>query len=384
MSVIKKRIGIVGGGQLGKMMILEAKRLGFYIVTLDPDPYCPSHSISDEHVVAGFSDMESYYKLAEKVDVITYEFEHINTEALGVLENDGHIIYPSVTSLKTIQNKYLQKSALKESGVPVPKFGTVASAEDIRRFGKKEHFGYPLMLKTTTGGYDGKGNALINDEFEVDSAFSQLGGGIKELMVEEFVPFDMEISVIACRGIDGIRVIYPVAENIHANSILDTTIVPARISKISMEKANEIADRVMEVFEGVGTFCIELFVEKTGIVSVNEVAPRPHNSGHYTIEGCFVNQFENHIRGITGLPFGCVDLISPTVMVNLLGQSDGTATLLGLEDAYCLPNVRVHFYGKSESKIDRKMGHFTVTDKTIDGAIEKARKIRQTVRVVGE
>ena len=384
MSVIKKRIGIVGGGQLGKMMILEAKRLGFYVVTLDPDPYCPSHSISDEHVIAGFSDMGSYYKLADKVDVITYEFEHINAEALGLLENAGHIIYPSVASLKTIQNKYLQKSALNESGVHVPKFGKVSSAEDIRRYGEKERFGYPLMLKTTTGGYDGKGNALINGESEVDSAFSQLGGGKKELMVEEFVPFDMEISVIACRGIDGMRVIYPVAENIHANSILDTTIVPARISETSMGKAKDIADRVMEVFEGVGTFCIELFVDNNENVSVNEVAPRPHNSGHYTIEGCFVNQFENHIRGITGLPFGCVDLISPTVMVNLLGQSDGAASLLGLEDAYCEPNVRVHFYGKSESKTDRKMGHFTVTDKTIDGAIEKARKIRQVVRVVGE
>jgi len=384
MSVLRKRIGIIGGGQLGKMMILEAKRLGFYVVVLDPAADCPAHSISDKLIVAGFDGHSGYFELAEQVDVVTYEFEHINTEALEILEKEGHVVYPSVASLKTIQNKYSQKQVLSMRGIPVPRFAGVSGADAIRELGKKERFGYPLMLKTATGGYDGKGNALIRSEAEVESAYRQLGGGAKELMAEEFIDFDREISIVACRGIDGTRVIYPVAENMHTNSILSTTIVPARISRAAMEKAASIADRVMEVFEGVGTFCIELFVARDGGIYVNEVAPRPHNSGHYTIEGCFADQFENHIRAIVGLPFGSVDLISPAVMVNLLGESSGAARLVGLEQAYLDPNVRVHFYGKSESKVGRKMGHFTVMDKTVEGALEKAERVKRLVRVVAE
>ena len=384
MDIIKKKIGVIGGGQLGKMMILEAKRLGFYVTILDPAEDCPAHSISDKHIVAGFDDHQGYFELAKHVDVITYEFEHINVEALEILENEGHLIYPSVASLKTIQNKYSQKNVLNRHGILVPQFAEVFGVEQIREFGEKERFGYPMMLKTTTGGYDGKGNALIRNEAEIETAYAQLGNGTKQLMLEKFVAFDKEISIIACRGIDGARAIYPVAENIHKNSILDTTIVPARISESAIDKATAIADKVMEVFEGVGTFCIELFVAKDGEIYVNEVAPRPHNSGHYTIEGCFANQFENHIRGVVGLPFGNVSLISPTVMVNLLGESDGTAKLMGLEEAYLDPNVHVHFYGKNESKVARKMGHFTVVDETIDDAIKRAQKIQDIVRVIGE
>jgi len=375
---MNKRIGIIGGGQLGKMMILEAKRLGLYVVTLDPAADCPSHSISDELIIASFDDREKIFELAKKVDVITYEYEHINVKALEILESEGHAIYPSVKSLKTIQNKYSQNKALAESGIPVPKFALVCGPEDFGRFG------FPAMLKTTTGGYDGKGNALIRDESEVESAYKQLGGGAKELMVEEFCDFEREISIIACRGIDGTRAIYPIGENIHSNSILDTTIVPARISDAAARKAAAIADRVMEVFEGVGTFGIELFLAKNGEVLVNEVAPRPHNSGHYTIEGCTANQFENHIRAITGLPFGSVSLISPTVMVNLLGESDGAAKLEGLHEAYLDPNIHVHLYGKPESKTARKMGHFTVVDDTVEGAIARAQKAQKILHVVGE
>ena len=384
MSIIEKRIGIVGGGQLGKMMILEAKRLGFYTVILDPAADCPAHSISDRQVVAGFGDQCGYFELAKQVDVITYEFEHINAQALEVLEKQGHVIYPSVDSLKTIQNKYSQKKVLESHGILVPRFAKICSFDDIREYGKAENFGYPLMIKTTTGGYDGKGNALIRNESEVEAAYSQLGGGANELMLEAFVDFEKEISIIACRGIDGTRVVYPVAENTHRDSILDVTTVPAKVGPAAIEKATSIADRVMEVFEGVGTFCVEMFVAKNGDVYVNEVAPRPHNSGHYTIEACFANQFENHIRGIVGLPFGSTDLIHPAVMVNLLGESDGKTKVEGLEQAYLDPWVHVHLYGKNESKVGRKMGHFTVVDKTIDGAVERARKIKQAVRVIGE
>ena len=382
MRVLSKKIGIIGGGQLGKMMILEAKRLGFYIVILDPARKCPSHSISDEHIVAAFDDEEAIRELAKKVDVITYEFEHINAAALEKLEREGHVVYPSVTSLKVIQDKYAQKKLLEENQIPVPTFEKVCTIEDIYHIGNT--FSYPMMLKTTKGGYDGKGNFLIRTQDEVERAYVELGNGTQELMVESFIPFQKEISIIACRTIDGQRQIYPVAENIHKDSILDTTIVPARISEESMQTAQEIADHVMKIFDGVGTFCIEMFVVDDEIY-VNEVAPRPHNSGHYTIEGTRCNQFENHIRAITGLAPGNVDFISPVVMKNLLGEeTDGVATVLGVEEAYAQDaNLKVHIYGKEESKVARKMGHLTVVGEEVESALERAERAKEVVRVVG-
>ena len=382
-DTIRKRIGIVGGGQLGKMMILEAKRLGFYVTTLDPTRDCPSHSISDEHIVADFGDSQAYIELAGKSDVITYEFEHINAEVLDDLARKGHTIYPSVASLKVIQNKYTQNLRLQENGVPVPRFALVDSVAAIKELDAGQSFGYPMMLKTTLGGYDGKGNALIRREEDAEEAFRFLGGGEREVMAEEFIDFEKEISIVACRGIDGSRVVYPVAENSHKNSILDVTIVPARVPGQVVGEATRIAERVMEAFEGVGAFCVEMFAAAGCGIYVNEVAPRPHNSGHYTIEGCFANQFENHIRAITGLPFGNVGLRQPCVMVNLLGESDGSSRLTGLKEAYADPNIHVHFYGKTESKTGRKMGHLTAVGSTVESALARAEQARETVRVVG-
>ena len=385
MDIIKKKIGIAGGGQLGKMMILEAKRLGFYVAVLDPSEDCPAHSVCDLLIVGDLNDPKGYYELSKHVDVITYEWENINASTLEKLENEGHVIYPSVKTLKTIQNKKLQKTALSENKIPVPRFSPVTCIGEIQEYGKSENFGYPLMLKTTTGGYDGKGNALIKNAGETDKAYKQLGSGQKELMVEEYIDFTKEISILVCRGIDGKRVIYPAAENTHINSILDTTVVPADIDSAISEKVTDIANKVMTVFDGVGTFCVEMFVTGSGEIFVNEVAPRPHNSGHYTIEGCFADQFENHIRAITGLSFGDTDMAVPAVvMVNLLGESDGDARLLGLEDAYLDPNVRVHYYGKSRSKKGRKMGHYTVVGKTVDDTLRRARDLKEILHIIGD
>jgi len=370
MSIINKRIGIVGGGQLGKMMILEAKRLGFYVAVLDPAHDCPASSVCDEVIVAKFTDESAYFRLAEKVDVITYEFEHINTAALEKIEKDGTPVYPSVRSLKTIQNKYLQKCKLRDSGIAVSRLSKEYTAD----------LGSPQMFKAALGSYDGKGNWVIRSVHDVP--------GNVDGFFEEFVDFKLEISVIACRGIDGTVVTYPVAENIHKNSILDMTVVPARISFDTEMDAEELAKEVMKVFKGVGTFCVEMFVDKKGKVSVNEVAPRPHNSGHYTIEGTFANQFENHIRAIAGLPLGCTEIDKSAVMVNLLGESDGKAQLVGLEQAYKIdPLLHVHMYGKSESKIGRKMGHFTVVSDDIEDTkdiIKRAEKIKSVVKVLGK
>ncbi|MCL2195531.1 MAG: 5-(carboxyamino)imidazole ribonucleotide synthase [Oscillospiraceae bacterium] len=380
MNLFAKKLGIVGGGQLGKMMILEAKRLGLWVAVLDPSPVCCAASICDELIVAPLGDKAAYLSLASRVDVVTYEWENISAAGLEQLNKP---VYPSVASLKIIQSKLLQKQTLREGGVPVPEFCAAHSLEDIAQAG--EQFGYPLVLKTLGGGYDGKGVAVAQDEHDAPNAYAKLGGGVLPLMAEAFVPYVCEISVIATRGIDGDRVIYPVAENHHENSILDTTIVPARISPAVEMRARDIADRVMEILQGVGTCCVEMFVTADGGVLVNEVAPRPHNSGHYTIEGCLCNQFENHVRAVCGLPLGDVSLRQPTVMVNLLMQSAGCAQLLGVEEAYRAdPSVKVHFYGKPESKVGRKVGHITAIGDSVEDAIARAERARKIVRVTGK
>ena len=366
------RIGIIGGGQLGKMMILDAKRLDTYFVILDPTPKCPADSIADEHIVADFDDVRAFHELADKVDVITYEFEHINAQALQELEAEGHKVYPSSETLLHIQNKYDQKMWLRQNDLPVPDFKKVETPEDIREAGKI--FGYPMMLKTCTGGYDGKGNAPVDTEADVERAFEALGSGKLPLMVEAFCPFEKDVSILVCRSVNGDVKVFPVAENVHKDSILDETTVPANISETSTEKAMDIARRAVHAFNAYGMLCIELFVTADGEVLVNELAPRPHNSGHYTIEGCVTSQYENHIRGILGLPLGSAELIRPTVMKNIIGQySVDKAEVKGLEEAYAIGEVKVHIYGKEKVSKGRKMGHITVTDTTVESALEKAR-----------
>ena len=366
------RIGIIGGGQLGKMMILDGKRLDTYFVILDPTPKCPADSIADEHIVAEFDDVKAFHELASKVDVVTYEFEHINAQALKELEEEGHKVYPSSQTLLYIQNKYTQKEWLRKHDLPVPDYRKIETADDIREVAKE--FGYPMMLKGCTGGYDGKGNALIEDEASVESGFESLGAGKIPLMVERFCPFEKEVSILVCRSINGDVKVYPVAENLHKNSILDETKVPADISDSCTEKAMDIARRAVKAFDAYGMLCIELFVTADGQVLVNELAPRPHNSGHYTIEGCVTSQYENHVRGILGLPLGSTELLRPTVMKNIIGQASADPAIVkGLDEAYAIGEVKVHIYGKQTVSKGRKMGHITVTDETVEKALEKAR-----------
>ena len=273
MENIHKKIGIIGGGQLGKMMIQEAKKMGFYVAVLDPTPKCPAHTLVDEHIVANFDDKQAIRSLAEKTDVLTYEFEHIDADILQKLEKEGKKVYPTAKSLKVIQNKYTQKKLILEHGLPTPAFCVVSSERDIANAAEK--FGYPIMLKTCTGGYDGKGNFLLRSKEEIPKAYAELGKGKLNLMAEKFFPFTVEISVLACRGIKGEIKVYPVAENIHKDSILSETRVPANIPKQVIPKAMELAKKVMEVFQGVGMFCVEMFVDKEENIAVNEVAPRP-------------------------------------------------------------------------------------------------------------
>lgn len=382
MTNIAKKIGIIGGGQLGRMMILAAKHMGFTFIVLDPTPNCPAGNVADEQIVADFEDEAAIRRLADACDVVTYEFEHINADALKRLEAEGKAVYPTAKSLALIQNKLTQKTVLQRHGLAVPKFMPVTALADIEA--AAEELGLPMLLKACTGGYDGKGNFLLHDTKEIPLGFAALGGGSLPLMAEAFFPFTMEISVLACRGVHGEIVVYPVAENIHRDNILDETHVPARISQKTTEDAMELARRVMEVFQGVGMFCVEMFVGPDGRVAVNEVAPRPHNSGHYTIEACVTSQFMNHIRAVSGLPLGDASLLSPCVMRNLLGEGQsGPAQVLGADDALSVPGVSLHIYGKAVSKPKRKMGHLTALASTAAEAEARAAKAFEVLHIQG-
>ncbi|MFQ9984692.1 MAG: 5-(carboxyamino)imidazole ribonucleotide synthase [Lachnospiraceae bacterium] len=367
-----KKIGIVGGGQLGKMMILDGKRLDHYFVILDPTEHCPAHSIADEHIVADFDNVEAILEMASRVDVVTYEFEHISVEALRLLESKGKKVYPTSYTLSHIQNKLEQKLWLMQHHIPVPRFAGVESFEQM--CGLLEETGYPMILKTCTGGYDGKGNAVIRHRGDERKAYDALGAGQLPLMLEEWIPFQKEVSILACRSISGDISVFPVAENRHRNSILDETTVPADISEETNREAFAVAKACVEAVDAYGMLCIELFVTKEGHVLVNELAPRPHNSGHYTIEGCYTSQYEQHVRAILGMPLGNAELIRPTAMKNLIGEKNGLASLEGLELAYRYPNVKVHVYGKERVAVGRKMGHITATADTIEEALSQVRR----------
>ncbi|MEI3163261.1 MAG: 5-(carboxyamino)imidazole ribonucleotide synthase [Lachnospirales bacterium] len=378
---LDKKIGIIGGGQLGQMMLLEAKKMGFYAVVLDPTPDCPCHSICDEHIIADFDDEKAFQLLAEKTDVITYEFEHINAKALERLEDKGYKIYPTAASLEVIQDKLTQKEAMAKAGLPVPDFMIIESLDDMTKAGNE--YGYPYMLKARTGGYDGKGNAVVKSADTIEKAYNELGGGKIKLMAEKMINFKMETSILACRSLNGDIAVYPVGDNKHIDSILHETSVPANIPDKASKLAMEVASKVMEIFDGIGMFCVEMFVTNDNDILVNEVAPRPHNSGHYTIEGCVTSQFENHIRAVVGLPLGDTGLISPTVMINLLGEAgyNGNTVVEGLDKALALKGVSVHIYGKAQTKPKRKMGHITVTANSVSKAKEIAEKAFEYIKI---
>jgi 5-(carboxyamino)imidazole ribonucleotide synthase len=374
------RIAIVGGGQLGKMMTVAAKQLGFHVTVLDPTPESPAAQVADRQIVAAFTDGEAICSLAADAEVITYEFEHIDSSSLLALEEEGHFVFPTARVLRVIQNKLTQKEALAGAGIPVPSFLPVADTGEAREAAAR--LGFPLLLKACRGGYDGKGNALVQNAGELAEQFESLGGC--EILAEEFIYFSQEVSVIVARGRFGEIKSYPLSENVHADNILRQSVVPARVSPAVESRAREVAESVMELFSGVGVFCVEMFVTAKGEVLVNEVAPRPHNSGHYTIEACVTSQFEQHIRAITGLPLGDTTLVQPAVMVNLLGEKGyhGPAVLEGTSAALSLPGVHLHFYGKNITSPQRKMGHITVTASNQAQALDVAAKAGQALRVI--
>lgn len=369
-----KTIGILGGGQLGRMLAMEAKRTGYYVITLDPTPKCPAGLFADKEIVAAYDDVKAAESLAKDSDVLTYEFENINVEMVRNLEKAGYKIFPGSHVLEISQDRILEKTFFRKNGIPVCDFLKVVTIKDLEKADKE--VGYPAVLKTCRFGYDGKGQIVIKNKKQALRAYEQLKG--QDLIWEKFVDFEKEISVICVRNLESDVVIYPIPENIHKENILDISIVPARISKKTEKMAKEIALAVASRLKVVGTFCVELFVLKNGEVVDNEIAPRPHNSGHYTMDGCIVSQFENQMRAVCNLPLGSTDLLSPVVMVNILGSDKGN-DLLGVEKLFEDSNVKLHLYQKKESKLKRKMGHFTVLGKTAEEALRKAIKIRKSI-----
>lgn len=372
-------IGIIGGGQLGKMISQEAKKMNFRVIILDPTPECPAASVSDEQIVADFKDIVAIKNLAEKSDIITYEIELANTDVLKELQKNGCIVNPSPHTLSIIQNKFVQKTHLKNNNLPVVDFVKIGSIEDMYAVGGE--FGFPFILKASCDAYDGRGNIVIHNAEEIPIAFAKFEE--RDMYAEKFLDFEKEISVMVARNPSGDIECFPVVENIHMDNILVMTIAPARIPEKLQEVAKELAIKTMRVLDGGGIFGIEMFVTKNDIILINEIAPRPHNSGHYSIEACNISQFEQHLRAVADLPLGKVSLLSPAVMINILGDKTGSAKITGIQDVLKMSNVSLHIYGKKVSKPQRKMGHITVLDKDIYNAMEKAKKARSALNVCG-
>lgn len=364
-------IGIIGGGQLGRMITLEAKRMGYHVIVLDPKPHSPAGQVSDEQMIAEYDDFESLLNLANKTHVITYEFEHIDVTALKRLEAYGYPIYPSSHTLQIIQDKFIQKSFLKKIGVPVPEFKRTEDLNQLRE--TSDAWNEKVVLKTCKEGYDGKGSFVINRFEMTESAFEPLKN--KALMMEQFIPFEKEVSLIIARNHKGIEC-FPIAENIHQDGILIKTKVPANVSTSLSCEIREVGMRIVEALDDYGIFCIEFFIDQNGHLLVNEVAPRPHNSGHYSIEGCVTSQYEQLVRILTGMPLGSTRLRQPCVMFNILGHEyvNGSYTLEGVETVMAIEDCHLHVYGKQDTQHLKKIGHVTACSELIEDAEAKAYK----------
>jgi 5-(carboxyamino)imidazole ribonucleotide synthase len=362
-------IGILGGGQLGRMIALEAREMGYSIVTLDPTENCPCAHVADEQVTAQFNSIEGAQELAAKSDVITYEFENISSDIAHHLESESFL--PQGYNLLYItQNRLREKQAIQDAGGMVAPYVPVQTEKDLEE--GLFSFGKPSVLKTAEGGYDGKGQIVIKDNETLLEAKKMISSASTEWILEKFVRFEKEISVIVARNGRGEVKSFPASENIHRENILHLSIVPARINQEIEEKAIKMANQLAESFQLIGLLAIEMFLLEDGTIYINEMAPRPHNSGHYTQEGCLTSQFEQHVRAVCNLPLGDVSLLQPTVMVNILGEHlKPVLNQLPTLD----PSFKLHLYGKKEAIAKRKMGHLNVVARNVEEAMKKINEL---------
>lgn len=375
-----KILGIIGGGQLGMMLTEAAKKMPEHIskvIVLDPNENCSASLVGAEQIVADFKDKDSIINLANQVDIITYEIESGDSDVLKSVENKAEI-NPSPETLKTIQDKFLQKTFLQNHNIPVPEFIKVDDIEEVKEGLKK--FGYPALLKARRDAYDGKGNFKIDSENEIQTAYDYFKG--QKLMLEKFVPFKMEVSVIASRNTKGEIKTYPLVENIHEKNILRETIAPSRTSNEVSEKAEKIASNTMDVLKGAGVFGIEMFVTQDDEIVINEIAPRVHNSGHHTLQSSKTSQFEQHLRAILGLDLGSTELLHNTIMYNILGNLDFQGEYKKIEISE--KNIFLKMYEKKISKPLRKLGHLNIVGfekQSIDELLTQLEKTKSIVEV---
>lgn len=392
-------IGVLGGGQLGRMMALAGSNLGYRFIALDPTTAAPCGQVA-EQIVAAYSDKEAAKLLAKRSDVITYEFENVDAEVAALLAEQSYVPQGS-RLLYTTQHRLREKKAVEAAGVRVAPYAEIGSEDELRAAIAK--LGLPSVLKTATGGYDGKGQWVIRSEAEIAAAYAELSKAGTELVLEQFISFEKELSVIAARSPRGEIKTFPVAENIHVDNILHVSIVPARIAESIQRDAERLAARIAESMGAVGLLAVEMFLTKDGELFVNELAPRPHNSGHYTMEACNASQFEQHVRAICNLPLGDPSLRTPVVMVNILGEHIDKVELAMTtgqwhremsnsedQNGRKQPDERlapgrqtefavipkVHLYGKSGSAPKRKMGHINLLCEEVSDGLDWIKKTK--------
>ena len=377
------RIGIVGGGQLAKMTALPAMELGCEVVILEKTENTPASSLAAEMLYGDWDDSANLLKLAEKVDVVSLENEFVDANSLKKLEEAGHHLYPGSATIGMVQDKLIQKQALSNVDIPVTPFAAVSSKEEIEQ--QAEELGWPLVLKARRNGYDGKGNATLKSAADIDDAWNKLDGDKRELYVEGFCKFTGELAVMVTRRADGEIVNYPVVESVQKDHICHIVRAPARIDEELAEKAIEMARKAVTTIDGVGSIGVEMFLTEDKQIILNEMAPRVHNSGHYTIEACECSQFENHVRAILGMPLGSTKMVSPAaVMINMLGEEQGTGYPVGIDEALKVSGAHIHVYGKATTNIGRKMGHITALGETIEDAEYIANSAAKCIRFGAE
>lgn len=353
---------MIGGGQLGKMMAVSAKQMGYKVAVVDPVKDSPCGQVADIEITASYNDLEAIRKLADISDIITYEFENIDYDALHWLK--GHAYLPQGSELLLItQNRETEKKAIQSAGCEVAPYSIVKTKDELKE--AVQSLGLPAVLKTCRGGYDGKGQFVIKEASQIEEASALLEQGT--CILESWVSFKMELSVIVVRSVNGEISTFPAAENIHHNNILFQSIVPARVEEGIQEKAAELAVKLADELNLVGPLAVEMFLTDDGALLVNELAPRPHNSGHYTLDLCETSQFEQHIRAVCGLPLGKTELLKPGMMVNLLGDE----VKIPEEEPEHLREAKLYVYGKHEIKKGRKMGHITFMKQPEDEWIQE-------------
>jgi 5-(carboxyamino)imidazole ribonucleotide synthase len=370
-------LGVLGGGQLGRMFTMAALTMGYRVVVLDPDPDSPAGRIASEHLCADYRDPAALAHMGRTCAAVTLEFENVHADSLRLLENHT-VVRPSAQAVAIVQDRAREKTFLAENGFPTAPFGLVPEPSAISAAARAT--GFPALLKVSRFGYDGKGQARVDSLEEAVAAHAAMGN--EPCVLEAFLPLRAELSVVLARDGEGRTVCYPVAENQHRNGILDISMAPARIGVEVEARAREMAVAIAERLGYCGVMAVEFFLLDGDRLLVNEIAPRPHNSGHYTLDACLTSQFEQQVRVTCGLPLGETRLFSPVVMVNLLGDiwGGGTPDWGGL---LAHPNLKLHLYGKRQARPGRKMGHFNVVAPTLEGALSQALAARAAVGVEG-